>query len=93
MDKKEYRKYAVQSANGDATAFAKLYGLINRNMYYTAFYTLKTEKEAVSAVTEQRTAALHIYDESAVCEDKGCFKALSRQFSRRRPARNKRAVF
>ncbi len=52
MDKKEYRKYAVQSANGDATAFAKLYGLINRNMYYTAFYTLKTEKEAISAVTE-----------------------------------------
>lgn len=52
MDKKEYRRYAVQSANGDAKAFAKLYGLINRNMYYTAFYTLKTEKEAVSAVTE-----------------------------------------
>ncbi len=52
MDKKEYRQYAVQSANGDAKAFAKLYGLVNRNMYYTAFYTLKTEKEAVSAVTE-----------------------------------------
>lgn len=52
MDKKEYRKIAEQSANGDARAFAKLYRLVYRDMYYSAFYTLKTEEEAIYAVTE-----------------------------------------
>ena len=52
MDKKEYRQYAEQSANGDAKAFSKLYQLVYRDMYYSAFYTLKTDEEAILAVTE-----------------------------------------
>lgn len=52
MDKKEYRRFAVQSANGDAKAFARLYQLVYRDMYYTAFYTLKNDDEAILAVTE-----------------------------------------
>lgn len=52
MDKKDYRRYAELSANGDAKAFSMLYRLIYREMYYTAFYTLKTDDEACRAVTE-----------------------------------------
>lgn len=52
MDKKEFKEIAAQSANGDAKAFAKLYKLIYRDMYYTAFYTLKSDEEAIFAVTE-----------------------------------------
>lgn len=52
MDKKEYRQYAMQAANGDAKAFSKLYQLVYRDMYYTAFYTLKNDEDAISAVTE-----------------------------------------
>ncbi len=52
MDKKEYRQYAAQSANGDAKAFSKLYQTVYRDMYFSAFYTLKTEEEAINAVTE-----------------------------------------
>ncbi|MCH5196203.1 MAG: hypothetical protein J1F28_05790 [Oscillospiraceae bacterium] len=52
MDKKEYRQIAEQSASGDAKAFSKLYQLVYRDMYYSAFYTLKTDDEAILAVTE-----------------------------------------
>ena len=52
MDKKEYRQYAMQAANGDAKAFSKLYQLVYRDMYYTAFYTLKNDEEAIAAITE-----------------------------------------
>ena len=39
------------SANGDAKAFARLYESVYRDMYYTAFYTLKSENDAIEAVT------------------------------------------
>lgn len=51
MDKKEYRQIAEQSASGDATAFAKLYRLVYRDMYYSAFYTLKDDNDAINVVT------------------------------------------
>lgn len=51
MDKREYKQLISMSANGDAKAFSKLYGMVYRDMYYTAFYSLKNDDDAISAVT------------------------------------------
>ncbi len=51
MDKKEYRELASMAANGDAKAFSRLYGTLSREMYYTAFYSLADDEDAVEAVT------------------------------------------
>ena len=51
MDRKEYKRLISLSANGDARSFSKLYETIYRDMYYTAFYTLKTDSDAIEAVT------------------------------------------
>lgn len=51
MDKKEYKQLISMSANGDAKAFTKLYETVYRDMYYTAFYTLKNDEDAIEAVT------------------------------------------
>lgn len=51
MDKREYRETASMAANGDAKAFSRLYELIAREMYYTAFYSLADDEDAVEAVT------------------------------------------
>ena len=51
MDKKEYRQLISMAANGDAKAFSKLYETVYRDMYYTAFYSLKNDNDAIEAVT------------------------------------------
>lgn len=51
MDKKEYKQLISMSANGDAKAFSKLYETVYRDMYYTAFYSLKNDDDAIEAVT------------------------------------------
>lgn len=50
MDKEYYKDLSTRAADGDAKAFSKLYELIYRKMYYTAFYTLADEEDAVEAV-------------------------------------------
>lgn len=50
MDKKEYREIAAMAANGDAKAFSRLYELLAREMYYTAFYSLADDADAIEAV-------------------------------------------
>lgn len=50
MDKREYRETASMAANGDAKAFSRLYELIAREMYYTAFYSLADDADAIEAV-------------------------------------------
>lgn len=51
MDKKEYRELSAMAANGDAKAFSRLYETLAREMYYTAFYSLENDMDAIEAVT------------------------------------------
>lgn len=51
MDKKEYKELSAMSANGDAKAFSRLYETLSREMYYTAFYSLENDMDAIEAVT------------------------------------------
>ncbi len=50
MDKREYKEISALAANGDTKAFAHLYETIYREMYYTAFYTLANDADAVAVV-------------------------------------------
>lgn len=50
MDKKEYKELSAMAADGDARAFSRLYASLYREMYYTAFYALASESDAVEAV-------------------------------------------
>ncbi|MCH5205412.1 MAG: hypothetical protein J1F09_00575 [Oscillospiraceae bacterium] len=50
MDKQEYKNISSMAANGDAKAFAHLYETVYREMYYTAFYSLENDADAVEAV-------------------------------------------
>lgn len=50
MDKKEYRELSAMAANGDAKAFSRLYETLAREMYYTAFYSLENDMDAIEAV-------------------------------------------
>lgn len=50
MDKKEYKELSLMAADGDARAFSRLYASLYREMYYTAFYALASESDAVEAV-------------------------------------------
>lgn len=50
MDKEYYKDLSTRAADGDAKSFSKLYEVIYRDMYYTAFYTLASEKDAIEAV-------------------------------------------
>ena len=50
MDKKEYKELSAMAADGDARAFSRLYASLYREMYYTAFYALASETDAVEAV-------------------------------------------
>lgn len=52
MEKQEYKELAMLSANGDTKSFAKLYETIYREMYYTAFYSLADDADAIEAVTD-----------------------------------------
>lgn len=50
MDKEYYKSLSTRAADGDAKSFSKLYEMLYREMYYTAFYSLKTEEDAIDAV-------------------------------------------
>ena len=50
MDKKEYKELSLMAADGDARAFSRLYASLYREMYYTAFYALASEADAVETV-------------------------------------------
>lgn len=50
MDREYYKDLSTRAADGDAKAFSKLYELIYRQMYYTAFYTLANDEDAIEAV-------------------------------------------
>ena len=52
MEKQEYKELAMLSANGDTKSFAKLYETIYREMYYTAFYSLADDADAVEVMTD-----------------------------------------
>lgn len=51
MDKREYKELSELAANGGTMAFARLYETVYREMYYTAFYTLCDDADAVELVT------------------------------------------
>ncbi len=50
MDKEYYKNLSTRAADGDAKAFSRLYEVIYREMYYTAYYTLASDADAVEAV-------------------------------------------
>lgn len=50
MDKDYYKDLSTKAADGDAKAFSKLYEIIYREMYYTAYYTLADDKDTTEAV-------------------------------------------
>ena len=50
MDKREYRETCDMAANGDARAFSKLYAMLHRELFYTAYYSLAGDTDAVEAV-------------------------------------------
>lgn len=50
MDKKDYKELSLMAADGDARAFSRLYDMLYREMYYTAFYALASDADAVEAV-------------------------------------------
>ncbi len=52
MEKQEYKELSSMAANGDMKAFSKLYETIYREMYYTAYYSLSEEAEAIRVITE-----------------------------------------
>ncbi len=52
MDKREYKRISDLAVNGNAKAFSQLYELVYREMYYTAYYTLSNDADAVTAVTD-----------------------------------------
>lgn len=51
MDKREYKELSELAANGGTKAFARLYETVYREMYYTAFYSLCDDADAVELVT------------------------------------------
>lgn len=51
MDKREYKETAAMAASGDAGAFGRLYETLYEEMYYAAYYSLKSEADALDAVT------------------------------------------
>lgn len=50
MDKQEYKELQQFAANGGTKYFGRLYETIYREMYYTAFYSLADDTDAVEAV-------------------------------------------
>ena len=50
MDKEYYKDLSTRAADGDAKSFSKLYEVLYRDMYYTAFYTLANDKDAIETV-------------------------------------------
>ena len=50
MEKEYYKDLSTRAADGDAKSFSKLYEMLYRDMYYTAFYTLADNDDAIEAV-------------------------------------------
>ena len=50
MDKEYYKDLSTRAADGDAKSFSKLYEMLHRDMYFTAFYTLANNEDAIDAV-------------------------------------------
>ncbi|MGN1340987.1 MAG: RNA polymerase sigma factor [Oscillospiraceae bacterium] len=50
MDKREYKEISELAAGGDINAFAQLYETLYREMYYTAYYSLADDSDAVDVV-------------------------------------------
>ena len=65
MDKREYKELSELAANGGTKAFARLYETVYREMYYTAFYTLCDDADAVELVTA--SARDGMYPSAAWC--------------------------
>ena len=59
MDKQEYKDTAAMVANGDMKAFSRLYETIYREMYYTAYYSLDGDADAVRIITETVRSAFN----------------------------------
>ena len=51
MEKQEYKELQELAANGGTKYFGKLYETLYREMYYTAFYSLADDADAVQTVT------------------------------------------
>lgn len=51
MDRQEYRQLAQAAADGDASAFSRLYELLYREMYYSAYYSLADEADTLEVIT------------------------------------------
>lgn len=58
MDKREYRELSEQAAGGDNKAFSQLYETIYREMYYTAYYSLADDSDAVEVIISTARDAL-----------------------------------
>lgn len=50
MDKREYKELSEQAASGDTSAFARLYETLYREIYYTAYYSLADDSDAVEQI-------------------------------------------
>lgn len=50
MDKREYKQLSELAANGDTKSFARLYETLYREMYYTAYYSLADDSDAIDVI-------------------------------------------
>lgn len=50
MDKREYKQLSELAANGDTKSFARLYETLYREMYYTAYYSLADDTDAIEVI-------------------------------------------
>lgn len=57
MIRHDFKELQEQAANGDLKAFSRLYETVYREMYYTAYYSLADETDAVEVITEAVKAA------------------------------------
>ncbi|MBP1543601.1 MAG: sigma-70 family RNA polymerase sigma factor [Oscillospiraceae bacterium] len=51
MEKQEYKELQATCVNGGMKAFARLYETVYREMYYSAYYSLADDADAVEVVT------------------------------------------
>lgn len=62
-----------KAAGGDITAFGILYKNVYRKLYYAAYYTLATEREAIDAV---KTSANSTFANMSSCKNQRDFNIL-----------------
>lgn len=51
IEKQEYKEAAAMAASGDVAAFRRLYETVYEEMYYAAYYSLKSEGDAIDVIT------------------------------------------